>query len=36
MLYRGRVCSLKESGSGNERVGGGEAWKVGEEEERLG
>ncbi len=23
MLYRGRVCSLKESGSGNERVGGG-------------
>jgi len=23
MLYRGRVCSLKESGPGNERVGGG-------------
>ncbi len=22
-VYRGRVCSLKESGSGNERVGGG-------------
>jgi len=38
MLYRGRVCSLKESGPGNERVGGGggvEAWKVGEDEERL-
>jgi len=34
MLYRGRGCSLKESGSGNERVGG-EAWKVGEDEERL-
>lgn len=35
MLYRGRVCSLKESGPGNERVGGVEAWKVGEDEERL-
>lgn len=29
MLYRGRVCSLKESGPGNERVGGGGGWRHG-------